>query len=272
LFTPEEEIWLQYVGFITAKSPLQVSLRNAEPFIVESEKMPAQYDEVLSDSVMLGKRAERFLSHYLKAHPEIEVLVENLQIILQKRTLGELDFIIKHSVIGLIHLELACKFYLLNPKATSPERLWCGPNNHDFLSLKKRKLEEHQFPLLFDENTRPYLGKLNLDPKECRQMLLFQSFCFLPFDYDGNQDGVNKANCSGLWMNQNSFESLGFDRTLFFLPKKTNWLIDPLYNREWHLLDAIHPQVQSELLNNNSPMLWVLHPDGRTERWFVVWW
>lgn len=272
MFTPEEEIWLQFLGFITAKSPLELSINNVENFVIEPDEIPSHYDEILRDSLMLGKRAERFLSFYLKQHPQYEILAENVQIINEKETIGELDFLLKHSKNGLLHLEMACKYYLYHPSAKSTEEVWCGPNNQDFLSLKKRKMHEHQFPLLHDVRAQQVLNDLNIDSESFKQMLLFQNFCFLPADFDANQDGVDKTNCSGIWMNQDTFESLSLDRELFFLPKKTNWLIDPMYNREWHLLEAVKPDVQLELAKNNSPMLWVLHPDGRTERWFIVWW
>lgn len=272
MFTPEEQIWLQFLGFMTAKSPLELSMHNVGNFVVEPDKIPSHYDESISDSLMLGKRAERFLSFYLKQHPQYEILAENVQIINEKETIGELDFLLKHSTKGLLHLEMACKFYLYNLNAISIDKTWCGPNNRDFLSLKKQKMQEHQFPLLHDVRTQQVLNSLKLDPKMIKQMLLFQNFCFLPADFDAIQDGVDKTNCSGIWINKDTFETLSFDRELFFLPKKTNWLIDPIYNREWHLLEAVKPDVQSELTKKNSPMLWVLHPDGRTERWFIVWW
>ena len=272
MFTPDEEIWLQFLGFMTAQSPQQVSLNCVENFAIEPNAIPSHYDASISNSLMLGKRAERFLSFHIQQHPNYEILAENVQIVHEKETIGELDFLLKHSEIGLIHLEMACKFYLYNPEATTIHKIWCGPNNRDFLSHKKQKLMEHQFPLLQDVRTQQVLHDLNISSDAYTQMLLFQNFCFLPAQYEGTQDGVDNTNNAGTWMNQDTFESLSFDRELFFFPKKTNWLVDPMYNREWHLLDAIKPKVQAELKNRNSPMLWVLHPDGRTERWFVVWW
>ena len=257
---------------MTAKSPLQVSINCVENFVIEPDEIPSHYDEIISGSLMLGKRAERFLSFYLQQHPKYEILAENVQIIHEKETIGEIDFLLNHSTKGLLHLEIACKFYLYHPNAKSTAEVWCGPNNRDFLSLKKRKMQEHQFPLLHNVKTQQVLKEIDIDSEACKQTLLFQNFCFLPAHFEGTQDGVDKTNCSGIWMNQDTFNSMRFDRELFFLPKKTNWLIDSIYNREWHLLEAVKPDIQSELTKNNSPMLWVLHPDGRTERWFIVWW
>jgi uncharacterized protein len=143
VFTPEEEIWLQFLGFLSAASPLDVRIDDVDNFIIESDKISSHYDEAINDSLMLGKRAERFLSHFLKHHPKYQILAENIQIIDQKETIGELDFLIQHQEKGLLHLELACKFYLFNPSASRKEEVWCGPNNRDFLSLKKQKLQEH---------------------------------------------------------------------------------------------------------------------------------
>ncbi|MDA7835794.1 DUF1853 family protein [Salibacteraceae bacterium] len=272
MFTPEEEIWLQFLGFLSAASPLDVRIDDVDNFIIESDKISSHYDEAINDSLMLGKRAERFLSHFLKHHPKYQILAENIQIIDQKETIGELDFLIQHQEKGLLHLELACKFYLFNPSASRKEEVWCGPNNRDFLSLKKQKLQEHQFPLLFDDRTRTVLRTLNIDPTACKQTLLFQNFSFLPMGHKGEQDNVNTTNQAGVWLTETIFNSLSFDRELFFLPKKTNWLIDPIYNREWHTFDSVKSSVLDHLEKKNSPMLWVLYPNGQTERWFVVWW
>ena len=272
MFTPEEEIWLQFLGFLSAASPLDVRIDDVDNFIIESDKISSHYDEAINDSLMLGKRAERFLSHFLKHHPKYQIIAENIQIIDQKETIGELDFLIQHQEKGLLHLELACKFYLFNPSASRKEEVWCGPNNRDFLSLKKLKLQEHQFPLLFDNRTRTVLRTLNIDPTACKQTLLFQNFSFLPMGHKGEQDNVNTTNQAGVWLTETIFNSLSFDRELFFLPKKTNWLIDPIYNREWHTFDSVKSSVLDHLEKKNSPMLWVLYPNGQTERWFVVWW
>ncbi len=242
------------------------------PFVIENDRISSYYDESMSDALMLGKRAERFLSHYLRHHPNYNMLAENVQIIDQKETIGEFDFILNEANHGDIHLELACKFYLFDPNAASAEEMWCGPNKSDFFDLKVKKLKEHQFPMLRDARASPVLRQLDVDPSACKQAVLFQNFCFLPEGLSTDPNGVSDTNKAGIWLRQSAFESLTAGRELFFVPKKTNWLIDPIYNREWHTLESIKEVVNEQLSKKNSPMIWVLHPDGSTERWFVVWW
>ena len=76
--------------------------------------------EIFSDSdleiperLMLGKRAERYFSEWIKQSDSYELIAENIQIIENKQTLGEFDFITRRLLDNqLIHIELIYKFYL----------------------------------------------------------------------------------------------------------------------------------------------------------------
>jgi len=65
------------------------------------------------------------------------ILAKNLQIIAEKKTLGELDFIVEAPANEFIHIEMVYKFYLYDPdrKGSWIEKL-VGPNLKDHLSFK----------------------------------------------------------------------------------------------------------------------------------------
>ncbi len=73
-----------------------------------------------------------------------EVLVRNLPVRSQQRTLGELDFVVRNPVTGAIeHHEIAIKFYLGHTVGSTPV-LWYGPNAVDRLDLKTARMLDHQ--------------------------------------------------------------------------------------------------------------------------------
>ena len=74
-----------------------------------------------------------------------EVLARNLQIRGAERTLGELDFVVRHPRTRQIeHHEVAVKFYLGVDKQGSGATFWHGPNAIDRLDIKTRSLLDQQ--------------------------------------------------------------------------------------------------------------------------------
>ena len=69
----------------------------------------------------LGKRFEQLVNWWFEASPEYTVVAKNIIVQGQERTLGEMDLILQdNETEQVIHLELACKFYL----QTSSSRSW----------------------------------------------------------------------------------------------------------------------------------------------------
>ncbi|MFK7731195.1 MAG: DUF1853 family protein, partial [Pseudomonadales bacterium] len=85
----------------------------------------------------LGIYFEHLVEYFLLNDPDMELLVRNLAVRDETRTLGEFDFVyVDHSLGGtVIHLEIALKFYMalaesMRPK---PKRRWLGPGSQDAL-------------------------------------------------------------------------------------------------------------------------------------------
>lgn len=95
----------------------------------------------------LGFYAESLLSFFFQTFSHIELLLQNFQIIEEKRTIGEIDFIIRYKK-EVIHIECAVKYYLLKDiKLKEDNSQWVGPRLRDNLELKIKKIVEHQLPL-----------------------------------------------------------------------------------------------------------------------------
>ncbi|MBZ2167569.1 DUF1853 family protein [Marinobacter sp. F4216] len=73
-----------------------------------------------------------------------QVLLKNLQIQSEGRTLGELDFVVHNTTDDRIeHHEIAIKYYLSVPNGNGDAK-WFGPNARDRLDLKRDLLINHQ--------------------------------------------------------------------------------------------------------------------------------
>ena len=105
---------------------------------------------------------EKIISELIKSSNNYKVLYENIQIIEGKKTIGEIDFFIKNTTTKrLIHMELAYKFYLYDPKISSEQlNNWIGPNRNDSLKYKLEKLQKKQFPLLYHNSAKSKLNNI----------------------------------------------------------------------------------------------------------------
>jgi hypothetical protein len=108
----------------------------------------------------------------------MELLGRNIQIQDDKRTLGELDFIIAREG-KVVHVEVAFKYYLaININGSIR---YCGPSLRDRLDLKVAKLLKQQLPIL--------------DTAHCRARL--------------KESGLPQPTMSEVWLKGQLFENVG---------------------------------------------------------------
>ncbi|MEQ9187142.1 MAG: DUF1853 family protein [Cryomorphaceae bacterium] len=273
MFTPEEMGRLSALGLFQAESMLaDSSIPNVEMFGFSIDPTFPPFEDALPEKAVIGKRAELFVKHYLTHQERYELIADGTQAIVDGQTLGEFDFFLKDNERGVsIHLEMACKWYLLDPETDDPPS-WIGPNKRDTLSKKIEKLGAQQFPLLHEAKALPTLERIGVDPSSTIQCLAFPGFAFVPTAYDGPLDPIRKECLTGAWCRLDEFKSLQNEGARYYLPNRYEWLIDPMYNREWDILDSIVKRLEVSLSKKRSTLVWTLLPDGRTERTFVVWW
>ena len=226
--------------------------------------------EITPDLFRLGKLVERFVCHQLEADAEITILDENLQIHDAKKTIGELDVILR-SGSSIIHLEIVYKFYLYDPTlATDEFSAWIGPNKQDHLLYKVNKLKEKQLPLLYHPPTRRALKDLDLNVDTILQRDLFKAQLFLPLEKHYNVfHQLNPACVKGFYIHRKSLEQFQFAE--FFIPIKINWLMQVHTDVAWLDYSDFMVELDSRLMNQMAPLCWL--KEGKTLRkFFVVWW
>lgn len=116
----------------------------------------------------LGSIFEGLISYWLIISPNFKELYQNIQLIEDKHTYGEIDFIIKEiSTDKVIHLEVAVKFYLGCKPYEDPYR-WFGTNTKDQLGKKIAHLKTHQTQLSssYPDKLKKYVVH-TIDAKHC---------------------------------------------------------------------------------------------------------
>jgi len=209
-------------------------------------------------NIRLGKQIERVFSFLIERSSNYSILKENIQVIDDKITIGELDFIIKNNETNVIsHLEIVYKFYLYDPNYSLIElERWIGPNRKDSFVEKFIKLSSKQFPLLYMPKTANVLH--DLDIKAVRQKLCFMASLFVPYSLMNNSiPEVNNSAIVGYWLSFNDFGNRAVISSQYYLPKKQEWGIGPQNNTEWYSFYEIRLLIIDSVNRGFSPLIWI---------------
>ncbi|WP_445157756.1 DUF1853 family protein [Halomonas sp. E14] len=135
-------------------------------FLASQEANPQALERRVGDTASgrMGHYHERLWQHLLDTAPGTRLLASNLRVHQGKRTLGELDLLYRRrDDPGLVHLEVAIKFYLGLPEgpgtASDPSR-WIGPGGADSLATKREHLVRHQLRLTGQPEARTTIQQL----------------------------------------------------------------------------------------------------------------
>ncbi|MBC7752374.1 MAG: DUF1853 family protein [Candidatus Saccharibacteria bacterium] len=182
---------------------------------------PTELNQSLAklSSSRLGIRFEALLSFWLNDHSnhwhDFELLAKNIQLKDEKRTIGEVDFIIENKLTHEIeHWELSLKFYLGEASLRPFE--WRGLNDLDTFGRKIKHTVQKQFNV--DQIDLPLLGTKTIQKRRA----IFKGRLFYP-------DHVNEtANASlSTWLHpQHLRGTWGYT-----LPLNINWR--RAARREW---------------------------------------
>lgn len=220
----------------------------------------------------LGKQVEEFFQQGIGQSEDFEVLASNEQIIRNKITVGEIDFILKNGK-RIFHTELVYKFYLYDPDFDQEAERWIGPNRNDSLLLKTEKLQEKQLPLLLRSETAELLENLDLSSSDIEQKVCFKANLFLPRNMSGKKISLVNPDCiAGYWISHFEFTQEHFDKCYLYIPDKSEWPASPEHNQKWYYYFEIKEQVEELLEQMKSPLIWMKKDNGVYERFFVVWW
>ncbi|WP_439131632.1 DUF1853 family protein [Polaribacter sp.] len=237
----------------------------------EIENSSSKIDIDIDEKLRLGKYIERFVSYQLAQQNNVTILCENVQIQKEKRTLGELDCILKKGK-SVIHLEIIYKFYLIDETVGKTEIEHCiGPNRKDSLKEKLTKLKKKQLPLLYAAECREFLKSLHLNSESMEQKVCFKAQLFVPFSNRKIQFTTLNNHCiSGFYINLKQLSN--FIDCKFYIPDKKDWLVVPHTHVDWLNFDRFQENMKEYLNRKFSPLCWLKFKNGTIEKVFLVWW
>ncbi len=186
------------------------------PALIELDRDPTVLEQHLSqsNSKRLGHRFESLVSYWLTISPNYELIQQNIQIIENGITLGEIDFIIQEISTGKnIHLEVCVKFYL-GTKPYKNRYRWFGTNTKDQLGRKLDHLLTHQSQL-----SKTYEKHFchQIDERHC----FIKGRLFYPKENDVAPEGVTNNHLRGSW----EYSDLAKKKLGIYLAiNKTLWL------------------------------------------------
>ena len=194
----------------------QNEYRDCLPALIRLDKNPAPLEQHLSilKSKRLGHRFEALISYWLSISPNYELIQQNIQIIENGVTFGEIDFIIKEISTGkIIHLEVCVKFYLGTTDFIDPYR-WFGTNTTDQLGKKLDHLLTHQSQLSTKYEKH---FSLQIDERHC----FIKGRLFYSKENSIAPEGTTNNHLRGLWNYSNSINKL---EDKYLTINKTLWL------------------------------------------------
>lgn len=222
----------------------------------------------------LGHQAEFVFLQLLMSSIEFEVLAHSIQLIGNKRTLGELDYIVRNvQTKEVLHIELTYKFYIVDKAIPEPIDQIIGPNRKDTFVYKLNKTRDKQLPLLYSEPSRITLEEMGLDIASIIQKVAFYAHIFVP--YDDRIFHVEKLNedcLAGFWVTREQMEVEVFKICVYYRPSKSEWLHIPHDKVQWKSYHEIMDEICSSLDEGRSVMLWKSNGsrrDSEIERFFV---
>lgn len=260
-----------YEGFLGSNLLWSGEQFGLEQFEIEYGKLDFSRLRPIPDGLRLGHQIEHVYLQLLKVSNHYKVLAHSIQLIEGKRTLGELDFVIKSlDTDEIIHLELAYKFYLMDPQMDGVVEGLVGPNRGDAFTYKLDKIKNKQMPLLFSDAARK---RLKLDVDVVDQKVAFYGEIFLPYTMQDKDLGVLNQRCiRGSYMSLTQFSSEEFDTCKFHFPNKSEWVHVPCEDVKWMNFESAIELVKKRHAIYRSPMIWIKRGGGLIEKIFVTHW
>ena len=257
-------------SILKAKS-LDFSVTGLQTFNLSLLNLATDLEFQLPTNLRLGHLVEKIVSELIKSSNNYKVLYENVQVIEDKKTIGEIDFIIEDiNTKHLIHMELAYKFYLFDPKLSSePINNWIGPNRNDSLKEKLEKLKRKQFPLLYHNRAKSKFNNIEIDD-------VFQALCllvslFIPYEYKASFSPIYKKAIKGYYLNIETFISLDNSEKTYYIPSKKEWGMDPFENEIWTDFNGVEKYISTSIKEKQAPLCWQKYKDSYLV-FFIVWW
>ena len=223
---------------------------------------------VLNFEQKLGHLYEQALEALIKASPALSCIDSHVQIFdCNKRTLGELDFVIfDHDRNRYIHLELAVKFYLACPSPSGGWR-YPGPNASDNWQRKINHMCAHQLTLSQTPEARTVLRE-RFDIADITAQHLIYGCVFVPIICDDPPTpefmAINKQ--QGRWLYTREWAAHFSDvKDVLFIPKPLWPVVVSQENSK------IFPRISvQDLMARAGKHCTMFALEGKSEKMFLV--
>jgi hypothetical protein len=259
------------IASILKANSLDFSITGLPSFNLSELNLTSDLEFQLPTNIRLGHLVEKIVSELIKSSANYRVLYENAQVIEDKKTIGEVDFIIEEvSTNQIIHMELAYKFYLYDPNISSePINNWIGPNRNDSLKEKLERLKRKQFPLLYHNCAEAKFSTIEIS--EASQALCLLVSLFIPYEFKASFSSIYVKAIKGYYMNLEIFISLDNSEKFYYIPSKKEWGMDPSENEIWTNFNGIEKYIGTSIKEKQAPLCWQKHNDSYLAL-FIVWW
>lgn len=267
-------ITAQYVGFLNTPSIWEKEQFGIQQFEFPELNLKNFSPSPIPKNIRLGHQMEYVFKQLLEYSKAYEVVLHNLPIRQNKITLGEIDFILKDKKSQqLIHVELTYKFYIINTETSEPKYQFSGPNKRDMFYAKMEKIKNNQIPLLHSKEGVKTLKNNNLDHIQMKQQCCFKAQLFKPYGSTSIEiQPLNKSCIVGYWLRFDDFRSQEFTNYQFYIPSKSEWVIEPHHWVSWKSHFDIMMEISFRLQKEIAPMVWMRKSEMDFEKFFVVWW
>ncbi len=264
----------QTIGFIETPALWDSELLGVTQFNFPQIDISNFTPKLIPKNLRLGHQIEHVFHQLITQDKGYKILLFNILIRDEKRTLGELDFIIKDTKKNIyLHIELTYKFYLIDFSNTNPIHQLIGPNKKDSFHEKLTKIKEKQFKLLHSVNCINILKKNKLEEKLINSQTCFKAQLYLPYFNKGKTfKPFKKESIYGYWIPYEKFQSDTFFAHKYYIPTKHEWVINPHAKALFRTYSEIQPELYKIISSKRSPMLWVKSTNNTYMKVFIIWW
>lgn len=265
----------QFLGFINTPS-LFKKLNGFTQIELDINKIKEfDYSQLnITQKLPLGKRIERFFEFYIQQSKSYDLIKNNIQIINNKQTLGELDFILyDKQAQKYLHIEHIYKYYLYDESFSTKIDRFIGPNRDDSFAKKLAKLKDKQLPLLYKNETREYLKDIDINSIE--QKVCFKGNIYVPIHLLGKEIPIINNSCiRGFYINREAFiHQEQFRELEYFLPPRDEWVSDCNTNESWKTFDEVIDEINLFINHKKSTLVWLKNKkENKTQSFFITWW
>lgn len=270
----QQHLRKQVSGFLNTPPLWQNQQFGIQQFAFPEIDLRVFQPKAIPSKIRLGHQMEYVFKQLIDFCKDYEVLLHNLAVKNGKRTIGEIDFILKNRQTSeLLHIELTYKFYVIDPSMSEPTQQLMGPNRRDMFFTKMEKIKNDQFELLHSKAGTQALLEHHINPAKIKHQACYKAQLFVPYECNTiNIKPLNSHCISGRWMRFDDFRTDHFKEFHYYIPFKSEWVIEPHIDVPWNSHFETLIDLNLRMLKENSPMVWMKRSATEYEKCFVVWW